>query len=130
MKNLMFAAVVALAWTATSRAQDTHEALAEDAIKAFNSFADVLGTIKDKASADKAKTDLQKTGEKLAGLKERFDKIGEPKGDKKDELDKKFKPKMEEVQKRVQNEMLRIATKVEGGQDIIKDIGMMLAPKK
>jgi len=101
MKKVLIAAVVALVWTMPGRAQETHEVLAEDAIKAFDTFASVLSTIKDKDSAEKAKPDLKKVGEKLAGLKGRFEKIGEPKGDKKDELDKKFKPKMEEVQKKL-----------------------------
>ncbi len=128
MKKVLLTAVLAFVWTLPGRAQDTHDDLAEDAIKTFSGFADVLASIKDKESAEKAKIELKKTGDKLADLKTRIDKIGEPQGAKKDELEKKYKPKMEEVQKKVQGEMLRIATKVDGGQDIIKDIAAVLAP--
>lgn len=128
MKKVLVAAVVALIWSAPSQAQDTHEVLADEAIKAFNGFADILAKITDKKSAEAATADLKKTGEKLTELKARFEKIGEPKGEKKEELDKKFKPKMEEVQKKVQSEMIRIATKVEGGKDIIMEIGAVLTP--
>jgi len=128
MKKVMIAAVFACLWAAPVRAEDSHESVAEDAIKALGTFNDILATIKDKASADDAKPKLKDAGGKLADLKVRFDKLGEPKGGQKEELDKKFKPKMEEVTKKLQNEMIRIATQIEGGQDILKDITSHLAP--
>ena len=128
MKKALFAAVLAVLWSAPVRADDTHESLADDAVKAFSTFGDILAKITDKPSAESAKPKLKETGAKLADLKIRFDKIGEPKGEKKDELDKKYKPKMEEAAKKVQNEMIRIATKIEGGMDIIKDITEALSP--
>jgi hypothetical protein len=128
MKRILFAAVLALAWSAPGRAEDTHETLAEESYKAFNGLADVLAGIKDKDTAEKAKPELKKTGEKIADLKARFEKIGMPTDSKKVELEKKFSPKMKEAMKKVEKEMGRIATMVDGGLDILKDLTAILAP--
>lgn len=128
MKKILIAAVLAVIWSAPVRAEDTHESLADDAFKAFNEFADTLAMIKDKESWEKVKESLKKTGMKLADVKARFDKIGEPKGDKKDEIEKKYKPKMEEIQKKVQSEYQRIANKVPGGREILNEVNAALAP--
>ncbi len=128
MKRVLFGALLAVLWSAPIRAADTHEAVAEDAIKAFSGFADALTAVKDKESAQKANPDLKKWGEQIAGIKKRMDVLGEPKADKREELDKKYKPKMEEAVKKMQAEMSRIATKVDGGLDILKSITDVLAP--
>ncbi|MCE9532680.1 MAG: hypothetical protein K8T89_16400, partial [Planctomycetes bacterium] len=76
----------------------------------------------------KAESKLKEIGEKLSDFKKRFDKIGEPTGEKKEELDKKFKPMMQAVTKKLEGQMNRIATQIDGGPDILKEITSHLAP--
>jgi len=121
MKKILFAAFIAAIWSGPVRAEDTHESLAEDTLKMFTNLADVLATIKDTATAEKVKPELKKTCEKLADLKHRFQKIGEPTAAKKEDLDKKYKAKMSMVASKIKNDMDRIKT-LDGGTDIIVTI--------
>ncbi len=130
MKSLLIAAAwgVLLA-SAAARADDTHDSLAEEYVKAYTNFATGLAAIKDKDSATKTMPDLEKTGQKILDLKKRFDKLGEPSEDQKAEMTKKFAPKMQELQKTITAEMLRIS-KLDGGPDMLKGVENVLAPVK
>ena len=128
MKKALLAAICFFAWTAPTRAQDTYEKILDEMVPAFGKLADTLGTIKDKKTSDEAKPKLKEIAKQMGELKARADKLGEPQGDKKTDLEKKYKPKMEEHTKKLSTEMIRIATQVEGGMDIVKEISELLAP--
>lgn len=127
MKKVLLTAAFAIVFAVPARAADTHESLLEDSIKALTAFSDVLTSIKDKASSETAKPKLKEAAQKMLDLKDRSDKLGEPKGAAKDDLEKKYKGKMEEVVKKLTTEMIRISM-LDGGMDIVKDLGEMLAP--
>lgn len=128
MKTTILTVACLFAWSGAARAQDTHEKIADEMIPVFTKLADTLATIKDKKTGDDAKPTIKDIAKKMLDLKERGDKLGEPKGDKKLELEKKYKDKITEATKKMTGEMIRIATQVEGGMDIVKDISELLAP--
>ena len=136
MKKLIIAGIVAVLGAGPACAQDsgtdTHESLVADTIKSIKDFSDILAQIKGKKSADDSKPKLEAMSKRMAELKKRYDKVGEPAGAKKEELEKKFKPDMEAAAKKLTGELVRIALNVEGGQDFVKDISSMfdsLKPK-
>ncbi len=118
MKKTLFAVVIAAIWSCPVRAEDTHESLAEDTLKTITNLSEELSAIKDATTAEKVKPDLKKTCEKLADLKRRFEKIGEPTAAKKEDLEKKYKMKMAMVASKIKNDMERISA-LDGGKDII-----------
>ncbi len=128
MKTTVLAIVCALAWTNPARSQDTFEKVVDEMIPAFTKFGDTLATVKDKKSFEDAKPTIKQVAKTMLDLRERAEKLGEPKGEKKEELEKKYKAKLEAAAKKMSTEMVRIATQVEGGQEIVKELGEMLAP--
>ena len=69
---------------------DSPESITKDMIKAMNEMADVLESIKDKDSAEKAKPKLEALSKKMKDLKERADKL-KVDDKKKKELEEKYK---------------------------------------
>lgn len=126
--KLSIAAIACILFTAHSRAQDSYEKVADEMIPAFTKLGDTLANVKDKKTFEDAKPTFKQVTKTMLDLKERAEKLGEPKGDKKEELEKKYKPKIEEATKKMTTEMVRIATQVEGGQDIVKELSEILAP--
>ena len=128
--KLLCATLFALVGFSTARADDTFESLTEEGIKALNGFAEILITIKDKATAERAKPDIKKVAEQIGGLKERMEKLGEPGRLRKEELDKKYTPKMEATIKKINKELDRIKD-LEGGSLIVTQVTAILdlAPK-
>ena len=127
MKKSLLVVVCALAWSATVRAQDTYEKVLDEMIPAFTKFGDTLATIKDKKTADDAKPKLKEVAKTLGDLKERADKLGEPKGKDKEDLEKKYKDKLQEAAKKMTTEMIRIS-QLDGGMEIVKELSDLLAP--
>jgi uncharacterized lipoprotein YehR (DUF1307 family) len=109
---------------AVSGCGDSHESLTKDAIKLTNEMADVLESIKDKDSAEKAKPKLEKLAEKFKDLKKRMDKIGKPDKAKEEALEKKYKSDAEAAGKRLVTALGKAAA-VPGGADAIKSLGSL-----
>ena len=126
MKKVAFACLFTLLGAPLVSAKDTHQNLIEEMIASFNKLSDVLVTIKDKKSADVAKSKVETIGKLMADLKKRADILGEPKGEQKEELEKRFKQKMEDAAKRMTCELIRIAKNIDGGQEIVKEISTLL----
>jgi type I site-specific restriction endonuclease len=131
MKKLVAASMLAILWAAPTQAEDpkpdTHEALVEETIKSIEKLSKILADIKDKTSSEDAKPKLEETVKAMTAMKKRADKLGEPMGAKKEELEKKYKPEMEAATKKLTGEFIRIATNVEGGQEIVKNISALFA---
>lgn len=126
--KISIAAIACILFAANARAQDNFEKVADEMIPAFTKLGDTLATVKDKKTFEDAKPTFKQLTKTMLDLKERAEKLGEPKGDKKEELEKKYKPKIEDATKKMTTEMVRIATQVEGGQDIVKELSEILAP--
>jgi hypothetical protein len=123
--KLRYALFVAVLGAAPAHADDTFESLTEEGIKALNGYAEVLMMIKDKATAETAKPDIKKIAEKVAGLKTRMEKLGEPGRLRKEELDKKYKPKMEATIKKINAQLDRIKD-LDGGALIVTQVTSIL----
>ena len=104
---------------------DSHESIRKETIKAMNEMCDILGSIKDKASAEAAKSKMEKLSERMQDLKKRADKLGEPSAEVKSALEKKYKAELEQVGQRFVKEVFRMATMEDGQglQDMLKSFG-------
>lgn len=128
MKNAMFAIVLAAIWAAPARAaDDSFDSLFQETIKTLDKLSSVLSNVKDRKTADEAKPDFEKAAKSMTDLKKRTEKLGEPSKDQKDEMEKKYKPKMEAAIKALQSGMVRVQ-KLEGGTDIVQEFAKCLAP--
>jgi hypothetical protein len=109
------------------RAADTYDSLAEEAVKSLDHLAACLASIKDPVSGEQARAKLAGCTRSFADLKKRSEKLGDPPPEKKDELDRKYRPRLDAAAKKVRVEMDRIA-KLDGGRQLLKDIGEQLGP--
>ncbi len=128
MKAFVLAMACGLGFSTIASAQDTYEKVLDEMVPAFTEFGETLEKIKDPKSAEKVKPALKELAKKMADLKARADKLGEPKGEKKEELEKKYKGKLQDAAKKLSTEMVRIATQVESGKEIVKEISEILGP--
>ena len=128
MKDILPLGLLVLVFVGPVRADDTHRSLTEETLKEVDAFTDILKSIKDKNKADEAKPKIEAQAKTMLELRKRSEKLGEPTKETKADLDKEFKTKFAEAIKRLQDQMIRIATSVDGGQDIVKDIRERLAP--
>jgi hypothetical protein len=125
MKRLT-AIMVCLVLGTLSGCGDTHDSLIKEAISTINEMADTCATVKDKASADAARSKIKKLGDKLKDINARGEKLGKITEDQKKKLDEKYKKDLEAALKRVGTEAQRITT-VDGGGEVVQDIFTALA---
>ncbi len=76
---------------------DTHEKVADDALKQMDRMVTAVSAVTDKASAEKAVADLKSVGEELKKIAERAKKLGEPSADVKAKVDGKMSAKQAEI---------------------------------
>lgn len=128
MMTRVWAVLGVLVFATAASAQDSYEKVLDEMLPAFNQLGETLEKIKDKKSADEAKPAVKNLADQLVKLKARADALGEPKGEKKEELEKKYKGKLETAAKKMSTEIVRIASQVEDGKAIVKDISEALGP--
>src|SRR5262245_39463770 len=123
MKRLLTAIVGCFFLVTLSGCKDSHESLIKEMIAAFNDAADILATIKDKASADAAKPKLKKLGDKIRDIEARMDKLGKPKSkDQKEKVNQLIEKDFVAACDRLATELARIAD-VPGGPEALKELG-------
>jgi hypothetical protein len=106
---------------AVSGCGDSHEAVLKDTIKTMDEITEVCESIKDESSAKAAKPKLEKLAEKMKDIKKRADKLGDPKGDKKEALEKKYKDDLLKSALKMAVAIQKAST-VPGGKDAIKPL--------
>src|ERR1700676_804139 len=117
MKAALFTCTVILLGPLAIRGQEpTHDALAEESLKALDKASDILAAVKDKKSVDDARAKFPEIAKTLGELKKKLTAAGDPTKEQRAELDKKFKTKFEVAIKKFRDEAVRIATSVEGGK--------------
>ncbi len=89
-------------------------------IKALNKTGDLLATVKDKASADKAKPELKKAAAEMKKLKAESDKLGKPTDEQAAELTKKHKKGVETAAVKLTTELIRLS-RAEYAKDVLKE---------
>ena len=88
---------------------DTHQKVADDVFKVMERMSNAMGSITDKASAEKAVAEMKTVAGDMKSLGERAKKLGEPSGEVKTELEASMKAKTEELQKKMAGSMMKIA---------------------
>lgn len=78
---------------------DNHEKVVDDVMKQMDRMASAMSSITDKASAEKAVTELKAVAEEMKKLGERAKKLGEPTAEVKTKLEAKMIAKQTEMQK-------------------------------
>ena len=78
---------------------DSHEKVVDDVMKQMDRMASAMSSITDKASAEKAVTELKAVAEEMKKLGERAKKLGEPSAEVKTKLEAKMIAKQTEMQK-------------------------------
>ncbi|MCI0742344.1 MAG: hypothetical protein L0Y72_25210 [Gemmataceae bacterium] len=104
------------------------EDIVKDMLKTMDSITSTLATIKDQESAKAAKTDLRKAADQWNVLKKKAGDIAPPDKGEKDRLAKQYRMKLEEAQKKLFAEVLRVQG-VAGGRDALLEIKSVLAKK-
>jgi len=108
IKKLTIAALM-LALVPLSGCGDSHEAVMEDTIECMEGVVGVLETIKDKESAEAAKSELEDFGATMKDIQQRMKDLGEPEKDQGEALKKKYEGRMKELIGKLMKESMRIA---------------------
>jgi hypothetical protein len=120
--NRRFLALLASTALALAGCGDTHDSLTSDSIRTLNETADVLATVKDARSADAARPQLKKLGERWRGLQKRAGDLKQPTTEEREELQKKHRPELEAAIKRYFTETTRVL-RVPGGAGALQELG-------
>jgi hypothetical protein len=91
-----------LFFSASVFAADTHEVIADDAMKQMERMSTSLLAITDKASAEKAITECKDVAAQLLKIAERAKAIGKPSAEVKAQMEAKVKTRQEEFQKKME----------------------------
>jgi len=128
-KAMLLGSLCVLFWAADGRAADTKEydAIFKEVVGSMSQLADVLASIKDKDSADKAKPEIKKIAVKMKELKAKGDKLGKPSKDQEKELMEKYRKDLEAATKKMTTEAFRLAS-TDYGKDALKDLQELNKP--
>ena len=132
MKKVAGLSVVALLCCALpGRAADTFDDVIKDMIKSTKQLVEVLATVKDEASAKAAKPKLEKMGKEIQAIQARAKKLGDPSKEEKEKLEKKYKPELDPLFKKMFAELVRIQSNPATAK-VLKDIELFgpKPPKK
>jgi molybdopterin converting factor small subunit len=108
MKKLTMLAVLTMVAVLMTGCGETHDSLMKKTIDTMEEMTEVMATIQDKESAEKAAPKLEKLGEKLEALGEKAEELGEPDQATQDKLQEKYGKRMEEVGMKFVGQMFRI----------------------
>jgi hypothetical protein len=97
---------------------DSPDSVMKDMVNLTKEFADVMGGIKDKDSAEKAKSKLEDLATKMEKVAERARKIGKLDKNKREILEKKYKPELEETKKKLGSSQAKGAIPLEAVEEI------------
>jgi hypothetical protein len=88
---------------------DTHEKIVDDTIKQMDRMAVTMGTITDKATAEKAMAELSSVVEEIKKIGARAKALGDPSADVQKKLEEKMKAKTQELQTKLTGAMVSMA---------------------
>jgi hypothetical protein len=104
--RMLFCCLLALSLAGLTRADDKEgDALAKDFLAQANKIVEMLKGIKDKATAEKAKPDLEKAFAELMRKGEQLRKLPDGQGEA---LAKKYRPQLDQFRKGVEAEVTRL----------------------
>ena len=121
MKKLLpSAGLVLFLCFASAPAQQDLDAITKALIKNLNETVKVLGGVKDKSTADEALPKLRDIAKTMQALKKKAEAL-KPSADEKEQMEKKYKPEIDGLLKKVLGEALRLS-KVEGAEAVLKEL--------
>ena len=93
-----------------------------------DSLTATLATIRDEETAKGAQPELRKTAAKWKLIKQKAEDLPPPSRQEKDRLEKQYKMKLEEAQKKLFGEVARVRM-VSGGREALLEISSVLEKK-
>jgi type I site-specific restriction endonuclease len=132
MKNLprilaALASILALTFTGCSGG-NSHEKVMEAMFAQMDRIATAMGTVTDKASAEKAVTEIKSVTEELKKIAEKAKALGEPTGELKTKLEEKMKAKQAEIQQKMTASMAGLQKAGPEAAEVIMKGMMEIAP--
>ena len=104
--------------------RNPHEAFADDMITVVGEMTDVLATVTDKETAEKAAPRIEEVAGKMNALAERGQELGDPP----DDLKKELSEKIQEPMRKFSGEMMRIS-RIEGAAETVMKALEAMQPK-
>ncbi len=80
---------------------DSHEKVVDDVLKQMDRMVTAMGSVADKATAEKAVAELKNVADEMKKLGERVKKLGEPSAEVKTKLEAKMTAKQTEMQQKM-----------------------------
>lgn len=102
-----------------------HEQTLQQMIGSLDKIVGKLKTITDEPSADASKDDLRAAAKSFVEARTKAAKLPQPEKDEKRRLEKVYKPKLDEVLKKMNGEMRRVEA-IPGGKEALKEIAPVL----
>lgn len=121
---VLFLAGVSFAGEGSARLEDIVRAM----LGAIERFTTTLGTIQDEDSAKAAQPILAKGAAEWLSLRKKAENVAPPTREEKEKLEKEFKGKLEEAQKKLFAEIARVQT-VAGGNEALQELSKAMARK-
>ncbi len=121
MRQLITLAAVLLFVTCSGCGGDTHESLAADTMSTMKEITTILHGVTDEASAKNAKSQIKSLMDKLKDINEKESKLKAPTEAELKELDTKYGKEMEDVARKFQAEIMRVAFMPKVGE-VFQDI--------
>ncbi len=130
MKNVLFAVLALFPLVALSGcARESFESIRKQQVATAKEAADLLGTIKDKETAEKAKPRLKQLGERWRDLQKRMDALPSPSAEEEARTKRLYEDEFEGAKARFAKEWLRVLF-VPGGKDALDEIGELFPKRK
>jgi hypothetical protein len=105
------------------------EAVLKDMIATMDKLSATLSGVKDEATAKAARPELQKNAEHFVAVRKKSETVRPPTKEEKERLEKEYRPKLFESQKKLFGEIARVRT-IPGGKDALQELGELLNPPK
>jgi hypothetical protein len=105
------------------------EAVLKDMLATMDKLTATLSGVKDEATAKAARPELQKEAQHFVAVRKTSETIRPPTKEEKERLEKEYRPKMFESQKKLFGEIARVRT-VPGGKEALQELGELLNPSK
>jgi len=105
------------------------EAVLKDMLGAMDKLTMTLSSVKDEDSAKAARPELQKNAQSFLAVRKKAEGMRPPNKEEKERLEKEYRPKIFESQKKLFAEIARVGT-VPGGKEALKELGEVLNPPK
>jgi hypothetical protein len=130
MKVLLSVFFATLLFSAPLNAADTHQSLAEEAIKVIEKLTTELKDVKATSDFEICRAKFKPLTDEMAGIRRRTAELPRLEGDAKKTMEDKYRGKMDEVAKKLKAEFTRITNDVSGGKDFVKELSKMVVESK